>query len=71
MLGGGAYLKDTLAAEPATPPDLAKAATSLATTLQQMGIDYLARTGDKAAMASLKHNLDTQGAQVQGLCNKK
>jgi hypothetical protein len=70
MLGGGAYLRETLAAEPATPADLAKAVTSMATTLQQMGINYLARTGDKNVMASLKHDLDTEGAQVAGLCKK-
>jgi hypothetical protein len=70
MLGGGSYLRETLAAEPATPADLAKAVTSMATTLQQMGINYLARTGNKPAMDSLQHELESKGAQVVGLCKK-
>ena len=70
MLGGGSYLKETLAAEPATPADLAKAVTSVVTTLQQMGINYLARTPNKAVFTSLQHDLDSQGAQVVKLCKK-
>ena len=71
MLGGGSYLRETLAAEPATPADLAKAVTSMATTLQKMGINTLARTGNQAVQAQLKHDLDTEGAQVAGLCKSK
>jgi hypothetical protein len=68
MLGGGSYLKDTLAAEPAAPADLAKAVNSVANTLQRMGIIYLAREATPQVLAPLKHDLDSGGAQVDKLC---
>jgi len=70
MLGGGSYLKDTLAAEPATPADLAKAISSVANTLQRMGINYLARNETPAVMGPLKHDLDAGGVEVGKLCKK-
>ena len=38
---GGAYLRDRLAANTAAPADLATAANSFATTIEQLGINYL------------------------------
>jgi len=68
MLGGGSYLRETLAAEPAAPADLAKAVTSVANTLERMGVTYLARTGTPAVIGPLKHDLDSEGAQIDKLC---
>ena len=70
MLGGGSYLKETLAAEPAAPADLAKAVNSVANTLQRMGINYLARTATPAVIAPLTRDLNSEGAQIDGLCKK-
>jgi hypothetical protein len=42
LLGGGAYLRERLAAEPAAPADLAKAVNSMAKTIEQLSINYLA-----------------------------
>ena len=70
MLGGGSYLRETLAAEPATPADLAKAVNSMATTLERMGINHLARNETPAVMAPLKQNLTSEGAQIDKLCKK-
>ncbi|WP_343576426.1 hypothetical protein [Mycobacterium sp.] len=68
MLGGGSYLKETLAAEPATPPDLAKAVASVANTLQLMGVNYLAMTASPAVIDPLHHDLDTEGVEIGRLC---
>lgn len=70
MLGGGSYLKETVAAEPAAPADLAKAVNSVANTLQRMGIVYLAGTATPAVLNPLMHDLNSQGAQIDGLCKK-
>lgn len=70
MLGGGSYLKETLAAEPAAPADLANAVNSVANTLQRMGVNYLARNESPAVIGPLRHDLDTQGAEVDKLCKK-
>lgn len=40
--GGGGYLRDRLTRQPATPSDLTNAGDSMATTLQDLGISYLA-----------------------------
>jgi hypothetical protein len=67
MLGGGAYLRDTLAAEPATPADLAKAVNSAANTLEKMGINYLARANE-TVIDPLMRDLNVKGAQIDKLC---
>jgi hypothetical protein len=68
MIGGGSFLKETVASEPATPGDLAKAVNSVAQTLQWMGVYYLARIDTQTVIGPLKHNLDSQGAVVDKLC---
>jgi hypothetical protein len=59
LYGGGAYLRDQVALEPAAPPNLAKSANALATTLQQLGIGYLA-SAPEFTQDSLRQNLDSQ-----------
>lgn len=67
LLGGGAYLRDRVAAEPATPADLAQAVNSIADTIEQLGSAYLANaTAD--VLDPLRHNLDSQITQANKLC---
>jgi hypothetical protein len=67
LYGGGSYLRDRLAKEPATPEDLAKAVDSLATTLEDLGVGYLA--GAPAfTLDPLRHNLDGQLVDIDGRC---
>lgn len=67
LYGGGGYLRDLLAREPATPGDLAKAVNSLATTLEDLGINYLADVPG-FVQDQVRHNLDEQLDEVDGLC---
>jgi hypothetical protein len=67
LLGGGAYLRDRLAAQPATPADLTKAVDSLADTIEQLGVNYLAGA-DNSIQDPLRKNLDGQIGQVSDLC---
>ena len=67
LLGGGAYLRDRLDAEPATPADLAKAVIAMAGTTEQLGINYLAgATG--IAKDPLRNNLDKEITAINKLC---
>jgi hypothetical protein len=67
LLGGGAYLRDRLEAEPATPADLAKAVTAMAGTIEQLGINYLAgATG--VDQDPLRKNLDQEIKIINQLC---
>ncbi len=67
LYGGGAYLQDRLAKQPATPSDLAKAVDSLASTLQGLGIGYLAGAPE-AAQQPLRKDLNSEFDQVSKLC---
>ena len=67
LYGGGAYLQDRLAKQPATPADLAKAVDSLASTLQALGIGYLADATD-SAQQPLRKDLNSGLDQVNKLC---
>ena len=67
LLGGGAYLRDRLDAEPAAPSDLANALNSMATTIEQLGLNYLAKAGNDR-QAPLRKNLDATIKQLNGLC---
>ena len=67
LYGGGSYLHDRLAKEPATPEDLAKAVDSLATTLEDLAVNYLADTPG-FVQDPLRQNLDGQLADVDGRC---
>jgi hypothetical protein len=67
LVGGGAYLRDQLAAQPAAPADLAKAIDSLANTIEQLGVNYIAGAGD-GVQNPLRKDLITEIGQVNDLC---
>ena len=67
LVGGGAYLRDRLGAEPATPADLTKAVTAMAGTMEQLGINYLAGS-TSAAQDPLRNNLDKEITAINKLC---
>jgi hypothetical protein len=67
LFGGGSYLHDRLTKEPATPEDLAKAVDSLATTLEDLGVNYLAEVSG-FVQDPLRHKLDGQLVDVDGRC---
>lgn len=56
---GGAFLRDRVAQEPATPPDLAKSLNAMASTLEDLAVGYLAGSAD-FAMDELRQNLDAK-----------
>lgn len=70
-LGGGAYLRDAVEAEPATPADLAKAATAMANTLQVAGVNYLANTATPNVLNALKQDLTSEMRQINKICGFK
>lgn len=70
-LGGGAYLRDAVGAEPATPADLAKAATSMANTLQVASVNYLANTATPNVLNALKQDLTSEMRQINKICGFK
>jgi hypothetical protein len=67
LVGGGAYLKDRLAANTAAPADLANAVNSFANTIEQLGMNYLIGAGADA-QDPLRKDLDTQITQLDKLC---
>jgi len=67
LLGGGAYLRDRLAGEPATPAELANAVTGLADTIEELGVNYLAGAPNQV-QEPLRKTLDTQLAALDKLC---
>ena len=66
LIGGGTFLRDRLAAEPAAPADLTKAVGSMASTIEELGVGYLA--GLNSALDPLRHNLDSEISQINNLC---
>jgi len=68
LLGGGTYLRDRLAGEPATPAELAKAVTGLADTIEELGINYLAGASNQV-QEPLRKTLNTQLAALDKLCS--
>lgn len=67
LLGGGAYLRDRVAAQPATPADLARAVNSMGTTIEQLGVGYL-EAASNIVLEPLRHDLDSQITQINKLC---
>ena len=67
LYGGGGYLRDRLTKEPATPADLAMAVESLATTLEDVAVNYLADVPG-FVQDPLRHKLDGQLVDVDGRC---
>jgi hypothetical protein len=67
LIGSGAYLKDRLDANTAAPADIANAINSVATTIEQLGINYL--NGAAAdAQAALRQDLNKQIAAADKAC---
>jgi hypothetical protein len=67
LYGGGSYLRDRLTKEPATPEDLAKAVDSLATTLENLAVNYLADVPG-FVQDPLRQHLDGQLVDIDGRC---
>ncbi len=67
LVGSGAYLKDRLAANTAAPADLADAVNSFATTIEQLGMNYLIGVAAEV-QEPLRKDLDSKVAQVDKLC---
>jgi hypothetical protein len=67
LLGGGAYLRDSLNAQTAPPADLAKAVDSFANTIEHLGVNYLANAGSDV-QGPLRHDLDSQIAALNKVC---
>ena len=64
---GGAFLRDRVAAQPATPKDLADNANALGTQLEELSIGYLAGAQD-FAQDELRQNLDDKIKKIVELC---
>jgi hypothetical protein len=64
---GGAFLRDRVAAQPATPKDLADNANGLGTQLEELSIGYLAGAQD-FAQDELRQNLDDKIKKIVELC---
>ena len=67
LLGGGGYLRDRVAAQPATPTDLAQAVNSMANTIEQLGVGYL-ESASNIVLDPLRHDLNSQITQINKLC---
>ena len=68
LLGGGTYLGDRIAAQPAAPADLAKTLTYMADTIEQLGINYLAGAPN-SVQDQLRINLDKEIRALDQLCS--
>lgn len=64
---GGDFLRDRVAAEPATPKDLADNASALGTQLEELSIGYLAGAQD-FAQDELRQNLDDKIKKIVEIC---
>jgi len=67
LIGGGAYLSQRLAANTAAPADLANAANSLTTTIEQLGIDYLTQA-PASVLDPVRNDLSNELSQLDKLC---
>jgi hypothetical protein len=67
LIGGGAYLKDRLAANTAAPGEIVDAVNSFANTIEQLGTNYLVGAGPEA-QDPLRKDLDSQVTQLDKLC---
>lgn len=66
LYAGGAYLRQRVTAEPATPADLAKSVNDMANTLEELSIGYLA--GLSATLDPLRHDFDSEIEAVDKIC---
>jgi hypothetical protein len=67
--GGGAFLRDRLNQEPATPPELANPANAMATDLEELSIGFLAGA-QGFAQDEVLHNVDDKIKAVVEICKK-
>jgi hypothetical protein len=67
LIGGGSYLHERIAANSAAPADLANAATSMANTIEQLGINYLTDAAPDV-QAAVRKDLDNEITQITKLC---
>jgi len=67
LLGGGLYLRDRLAAAPATPSDLANAVTSMANTIEDLGMGYLSDASN-FVLDPMRRDLNSELGQIDALC---
>jgi hypothetical protein len=67
LLGGGAYLRDRVAAQPATPEDLTQAVNAMSNTIEQLGVGYL-ESATSLVLDPLRHDLNSQVEQINSLC---
>jgi hypothetical protein len=68
LIGSGSYLHERIAANSAAPADLAKAATTMANTVQQLGMNYLTNAAPDA-QAPIRKDLDAEITQINQLCS--
>jgi hypothetical protein len=68
--GGGAYLKDRVSQEPATPPDLAKSVNTMASNLEELAIGYLAGAPE-FTQDELRQALDDKIKATVEICKKQ
>lgn len=64
---GGAFLRDEVNQNPATPPDLAKSVNDMSTNLQELAIGYLAGAAE-FAQDELRQSLDEKIKKTIELC---
>jgi hypothetical protein len=67
LYAGGDYLLKRLAAEPATPSDLADAVRALGNSYEEAGIRTL-NYEPNSALDALRHDIDADIAKIDGLC---
>jgi hypothetical protein len=67
--GGGAYLRDKVSQEPATPADLAKSVNGLASDLEDLAIGYLAGAAE-FTQDELRQSLDDKIKTTVEICKK-
>ncbi|HEY9305267.1 MAG TPA: hypothetical protein VIO95_13335 [Mycobacterium sp.] len=66
---GGDFLQRRVAAEPATPPDLAKSVNAMAANLEELAIGYLAGSAE-FTQDSLRQSLDDKIKATLDICKK-
>ncbi len=67
LVGGGAYLRGRVAAEPAAPADLTKVLTATGNEIEQLGMNYTAGVSGEA-QEGLKQDLDSKVGRIKELC---
>ena len=69
FFSGGAFLRDRVNQEPATPPDLAKSVNAMAGNLEELAIGYLAGAAD-FTQDELRQALDDKIKTTVEICKK-